>query len=59
MKNPEKIFSVLDKYEEFDPKNPRKSLYIRKIKRAFMKNKKPVYVYVYIFNKTLTNPKNM
>ncbi len=48
---PNLVFPVLDEYEEFNPKNPVESLYVRKIKRAVLENGKLGYVFVYIFNK--------
>jgi len=57
IKDPEEILPVFDKYEEFDPKNPAASLYVRKIKKAVLGNKKCVRVFVYVLNKRLVDSK--
>ena len=57
MRDPAKVLPVLDRYEEFDPKNRRESLYIRKVKKATLENKKSVYVFVYMLNRPPTNKK--
>ncbi|RFS14748.1 gamma-glutamylcyclotransferase [Emticicia sp. C21] len=54
LKEPEKLFSLLDKYEEYNPMDPAHSEYVRKKATIFLKTNKQEYnAWVYYFNQSV------
>lgn len=54
LKEPDKLFSLLDKYEEYNPMDPAHSEYVRKKATVFLKSDKQEYeAWVYYFNQSV------
>jgi gamma-glutamylcyclotransferase (GGCT)/AIG2-like uncharacterized protein YtfP len=47
----ERVFDALDQYEEFDPRTPNKSLFIRKRTLVNRSNRKPIEAWIYEYNR--------
>ena len=47
----EKMLELLDRYEEFDPENPKKSLFIRKKAKVGLANGSTREGWIYVYNK--------
>ena len=48
----ERILEALDRYEEFDPSHPKKSLFVRKKAKVLMGNGSSREVWIYVHNRT-------
>ena len=53
------MLSVIDEYEEVDHVAPQKGLYIRKITNAILEQGTEIQVYVYFYNKSIKNMKEI
>lgn len=54
LKEPEKLFSFLDKYEEYNPMDPDHSEYVRKEAKVLLKNtNEEITAWVYYFNQSV------
>ncbi|PLK43617.1 MULTISPECIES: gamma-glutamylcyclotransferase [Emticicia] len=54
LKEPDKLFSLLDKYEEYYPMDPDHSEYVRKKARVILKSNQQEYeAWVYYFNQSV------
>lgn len=47
----ERILEALDRYEEFDPSHPKKSLFVRKRAKVLMGNGSSREVWIYVYNR--------
>ena len=54
-----KMLSAIDEYEEVDHIEPQKGLYIRKITNAILDQGKEMQVFVYFYNKSIKNTKEI
>lgn len=54
VKNPRKTFRILDEYEEYFPKNPKKSLFIRRKTKAYLlPSENTIKCWAYLFNQKI------
>ncbi len=54
LKEPDKLFSLLDRYEEYNPMDPAHSEYVRKKAKVILKSDKQEYeAWVYYFNQSV------
>jgi gamma-glutamylcyclotransferase (GGCT)/AIG2-like uncharacterized protein YtfP len=54
LKEPENLFSLLDRYEEYNPMDPAHSEYVRKQTKVELKNDGKIYTaWVYYFNQSV------